>query len=69
MPSFVPIPVSSLDDDNEDKNPPPPAHLPLDEYIEPKPTPTPLLPRWVCSTREALGDLVGDPSYQFQTHS
>jgi hypothetical protein len=47
--SYVPIPVSSLDDDNEDENPPLYAHLPLDESIEPEPTPTPPLPRWVCS--------------------
>jgi hypothetical protein len=48
VPSFVPILVSSSDDDNEDVNPPAPAHLPLDEFI--KLEPTPLLPRWVCST-------------------
>jgi hypothetical protein len=56
--------VYSSDDDNEDENPPPPAHPPLDESFEPEPTPTPPLPRWVRSTREAVGDLVGDPSDQ-----
>jgi hypothetical protein len=47
VPSFVPILVSSSDDDNEDENPPLPTHLPLDDSIEHEPTPTPLLPRWV----------------------
>jgi hypothetical protein len=47
----------------------PPAHLPPDESFEPEPTPAPPLPRWVCSTREAVGDLVSDPSDQCQTHS
>jgi hypothetical protein len=61
--------VSSLDDDSEDENPPPLAHLPLDESFEPEPTPAPLLPRWVCSTQEAIGDLVGDPSDQHRTCS
>jgi hypothetical protein len=61
VPSSVPILVSSSDDDSEDENPPLPAHLPPDKSFEPKPTPAPSLPRWVCSTREAVGDLVGDP--------
>jgi hypothetical protein len=61
--------VSSSDDDSEDENPPPPAHPPPDESFELEPTPTPLLPRWVRSTREATGDLVGDPSDQRRTHS
>jgi hypothetical protein len=69
VPSFVPILVSSSDDDSEDENPPPPAHLPPDESIEPELALTPLLPRWVRSTREAASDLVGDPSYQRRTHS
>jgi hypothetical protein len=69
VPSSVPILVSSSDDDSEDENPPPPAHLPTDESFEPEPAPAPPLPRWVCSTREAVGDLVGDPSDQRQTHS
>jgi hypothetical protein len=47
VPCSVPILVSSSDDDSEDENTPPPTHLPLDESIEPEPTPVPLLPRWV----------------------
>jgi hypothetical protein len=66
VPSSVPILVSSPDDDSEDENPPLPAHLPPDESFEPEPAPAPSLPRWVRSTREAVGDLVGDPSYQRQ---
>jgi hypothetical protein len=69
VPSFVPILVSSSDDDSEDENPPPHAHLPLDESFEPEPTLAYPLPRWVCSTREASGDLIGDPSDQCQTCS
>jgi transposase InsO family protein len=61
--------VSSSDDYSEDENPPPPAHPPPDESFEPEPAPAPPLPRWVHSTREAAGDLVGDPSYQHRTHS
>jgi hypothetical protein len=61
--------VSSSYDDSEDENTPPPAHPPPYESFEPKPTPTPPLPRWVYSTREATGDLVCDPSDQHQTHS
>jgi hypothetical protein len=62
VPSFVPILVSSSDDDNEDENPPSPTHLPPDESLEPEPAPS--LPRWVYSTREVVGDLVSDPSDQ-----
>jgi hypothetical protein len=61
--------VSSSDDDSEDENPPTPAHPPPDESFEPEPAPSPPLPRWVHSTREAAGDLVNDPSYQCQTRS
>jgi hypothetical protein len=61
--------VSSSDDDSEDENPPPPAHLPPDESFESEPAPSPPLPRWVCSTREATGDLVSDTSYKCQTRS
>ena len=63
--TFVPssVLVSSSDDDSEDENPPPPAHLPPNESFDPEPTLTPLLPRWVCSTREEVGDVVSDPSY------
>jgi hypothetical protein len=59
--------VSSSGDDSEDENPPPPTHPPPYESFEPKPTPTPPLPRWVHSTREVAGDLVGDPSNQRRT--
>ena len=58
VPSFVPILVSSSDDDSEDENPPSPAHPPLDASFEPEPTPAPSLPRWVHSTREATGESV-----------
>jgi hypothetical protein len=61
--------VYSSDDDNEDENPPPFAHPPLDESFESEPAPAPPLPRWVRSTQEAAGDLVGDPSDQCQTRS
>jgi hypothetical protein len=48
--SSVPILVSSFsDDESEDENPPPLAHLPPDESIEHELAPTPPLPRWVCS--------------------
>jgi hypothetical protein len=70
VPSFVPILVSSSsNDDSEDENPPAPTHLPPDESIEHEPAPAPSLPRWVRSTREAVGDLVGDPSDQRRTRS
>jgi hypothetical protein len=65
-PSSVFVPsydmVSSSKDDSEDENPPPLAHPPPDESFESKPAPAPPLSRWVRSTREAAGDLVGDPS-------
>ena len=55
-----PTPVS--DDDNEDENPPPLAHvLPI--------APTPMLPRWVRSTCEVAGDLPGEPRDQRRTRS
>jgi hypothetical protein len=69
VPSSVPILVSYSDDDSEDENPPSPVELPPDDSFEPEQAPVPSLPRWVCSTREAVGDLVGDPSYQRQTRS
>ena len=50
-----PTPVS--DDDSEDENPPPPTHVPPI-------APAPILPRWVHSTCEAIGDLVSDPRDQ-----
>jgi transposase InsO family protein len=69
VPSSVPILDSSSDDESEDENPPPPADIPPDESFEPEQAPVPPLPRWVHSTREAAGDLVGDPSDQHRTHS
>ena len=51
-----PTPVS--DDDSEHENPPPPAHVfPI--------APAPMLPQWVHSTCEA----VGDPRDRRQTRS
>ena len=64
VPSFVPILDSSSDDESEDENPAPPADIPPDESFELGQEPNPSLPRWVRSTREATGDLVGDPSDQ-----
>jgi hypothetical protein len=65
MPYFFPILISSSsDDDSEDENPPPHAHLASYESIEHETAPIPPLPKWVCSTREAIGDLIGDPSNQ-----
>ena len=46
-----------FDDDSEDENPPPPAHFPPIAQ-------TTILHRWVRSTCEAAGDLVGDPRDQ-----
>ena len=56
------FPTPVFDDDSEDENPPPPAHVPPIE-------PAPILPRWVCSTCEAAGDLVGDPRDGRRTRS
>jgi hypothetical protein len=67
VPSSVPILVFSSDDDSEDENPPPPFHLPPDESFEPEPASTPPLPRWIRSTREVVGDVLGDPSNQRRT--
>jgi hypothetical protein len=69
--TFVPSSdlVSSLDNDNEDENPPLPTHPPLDDSFEPEPTPVPPLPIWVHSTREEFGGLVDDPSDQCRTLS
>jgi hypothetical protein len=60
--SSVPILDSSSDDESEDENPPSPTNIHPDESFEPEQAPAPPLPRWVCSTQEAVGDLVGDPS-------
>jgi hypothetical protein len=62
--SFPNMVSSSLDDENEDENPPSPTHLPLDESIEHERAPVPPLPKWVRSTPEVAGDLVGNPSDQ-----
>jgi hypothetical protein len=62
VPSSIPILVYFLDDDNKDENPPPQAHLPLDESIEHEPTPVPLLHRWVFPAQEATCDLSSDPT-------
>jgi hypothetical protein len=67
--SSIPILVSSSDDNIEDENPPPPAHLPPDVSIEHEPVLAPLLPRWVCSTQEAIDELASDPTDQHCTHS
>ena len=56
------FPTLISNDDSEDENPPPPAHVPLV-------APALMLPRWVRSTCEAAGDLVGDPRDQRQTRS
>ena len=47
-----PTPVFYVD--SEDENPPLPAHVP-------PVAPAPMLPRWVHSTCEAIGDIFGDP--------
>ena len=64
VPSYVPILISSSDDDSEDENTPLPAHLPPNESFEPELAPVPPLLRWFRSTREVVGDLVCDPSDQ-----
>jgi hypothetical protein len=69
VPSSIPILDYSSDDESEDENPPPPTDIPPDESFELEQAPVPPLPRWVRSTREAAGDLVGDPSDQHRTHS
>jgi hypothetical protein len=67
--SFVPIRVSSSNDDSEDENPPLLAHLPPNKSIENKSSLAPLFPRWVRSTQETTGDLTGDPRDKHQTLS
>eukprot|EP00253_Pinus_taeda_P018331 PITA_18331 len=52
--------ISSSDDESEDDNPPPPSQ---------DPPSAPSLPKWVCATRNAAGDLAGDPTDQHRTHS
>eukprot|EP00253_Pinus_taeda_P002954 PITA_02954 len=48
--------ISSSDDESEDDNPPPPSQ-------------DPQLPTWIRATRDAAGDLVGDPTDQQHTRS
>jgi hypothetical protein len=69
VPSSVSILDSSSNDDSEDENPPLLADIPPYDSFEPEQAPVPPLPRWVRSTREATGDIVGDPSDQHRTHS
>jgi hypothetical protein len=69
LPYFVLVLVFSSDDDSEDENPPLPADLPPNESFELEQTPVPSLPRCVRSTREVVGDLVGDPSDHHRTRS
>ena len=55
---------SSLDTDSDDENHPlpvPPLAL--------APSTTSQLPQWVLSSREAAGDIAGDPTNQRQRHS
>ena len=48
----------SSDTNADDEHTPPPISPPALA-----PSTTPQLPRWVYSTRESSGDLVGDPTY------
>ena len=59
---FDMFPTLVSDGDSEDQNPPPPAHVPLVALA-------PMLPRWVRSTCEAVGDLAGDSRDQRRTRS
>jgi hypothetical protein len=60
---------SSSNYGSEVENTPSLSHLLPNESIENEPEPTLSLLRWVVSTREVDGDIVGDPSYQCQTYS
>ena len=53
------IPSTSDDDSEDDNPPPPPQDLPSAAQ----------LPKWVRSTRDAVGSLAGDPADQRRTHS
>ena len=55
---------SSSNTDSDDENPPP-----LIPPLALAPPTTSQIPRWVHSTREVVGDLAGDPTYQCQTCS
>ena len=60
---FIDIfPNLASDDESEDENPPPLAHVPPVALA-------PMLPRCVRSTCEAAGDLAGDSRDQRQTRS
>ena len=52
--------ISSSDDESEDDNPPPPSQ---------DPSSVPSLRKWVRATRDAAGDLAGDPTDQRRTRS
>ena len=56
------FPTPFSDDENEDKNPAPLAHV----LLVP---PAQLFPRWVRSTCEVAGDIVDDPRDQRRTRS
>ena len=56
--------ILSSDTDSDDDHPPPSVSPPA-----PAPPTTSQLPRWVRCTREAAGDLAGDPTDQRRTHS
>eukprot|EP00253_Pinus_taeda_P017794 PITA_17794 len=58
--------ISSSDDESEDDNPPPPSQ---DHPSAPSAPSAPSLPRWVRTTRDAAGDLAGDPTDQRRTRS
>ena len=53
--------VTSSDDESEDENPP--------LHTQPPPSLAPQLPKWVCSTREVVVDLVSDPTDWHRTRS
>ena len=56
------FPTLVFDDDSEDENSPPPAHVPPI-------APAQVLPQWVRSTFEAASDLADDPRDQRHTRS
>ena len=56
------FPTPFSNDDSEDENPPSPSHVPPI-------APALMLPRWVRSTCEAVGDPAGDPRDQRRTCS
>ena len=52
--------IPSSDEGSKDDNPPPPSQ---------DPPSAPQLPKWVCSTRDVVGALDGDPMDQRRTRS